>query len=148
MQEDASLEVFSLLQDTRFWKSAARAVADSSQPLTPQAMHVMKPSSQQYQGGFASKGGKQNAGPLQKGQSHFFANFRWWSACWTPSARVACAPSGSSRPSSGSSHGAYGCGCQNRSGIPFWLAGEFTTHFRLPILVVGLGCSLAVRFRF
>ena len=23
-----------------------------------------------------------------------------------------------------------GCGCQNRFGIPFWLAGEFTTHFR------------------
>ena len=28
------------------------------------------------------------------------------------------------------------------------LVGEFTTHFRLPILVVGLGCSLAVRFGF
>ena len=25
--------------------------------------------------------------------------------------------------------------------IPFWLVGEFTTHLRLPILVVGLGCS-------
>ena len=24
----------------------------------------------------------------------------------------------------------YGCGCQNRFGIPFWLVGEFTTHFR------------------
>ena len=24
----------------------------------------------------------------------------------------------------------YGCGGQNRFGIPFWLAGEFTTHFR------------------
>ena len=24
------------------------------------------------------------------------------------------------------------------NGIPFWLVGEFTTHFRLPILVVGL----------
>ena len=23
-----------------------------------------------------------------------------------------------------------GCGCQNRYGIPFWLVGEFTTHFR------------------
>ena len=22
----------------------------------------------------------------------------------------------------------YGCGCQNRVGIPFWLVGEFTTH--------------------
>ena len=32
-----------------------------------------------------------------------------------------------------------GCRCQNRFGIPFWLVGEFTTHFRLPILVVGLG---------
>ena len=28
------------------------------------------------------------------------------------------------------------------NGIPFWLVGEFTAHFRLPILVVGLGCSL------
>ena len=27
---------------------------------------------------------------------------------------------------------------QHRFGIPFWWAGEFTTHFRLPILVVGL----------
>ena len=26
--------------------------------------------------------------------------------------------------------------------------GEFVTHFRLPILVVGLGCSLRVRFGF
>ena len=25
----------------------------------------------------------------------------------------------------------YGCGCQNRFGIPCWLVGEFTTHFRL-----------------
>ena len=32
----------------------------------------------------------------------------------------------------------YGCGCQDRFGIPFWWVGEFTTHFRLPILVVGL----------
>ena len=24
----------------------------------------------------------------------------------------------------------HGCGCQNRFGIPFWLLGEFTTHFR------------------
>ena len=24
----------------------------------------------------------------------------------------------------------YGCGCQNRFGIPFWLVGAFTTHFR------------------
>ena len=24
----------------------------------------------------------------------------------------------------------FGCGCQNRFGIPFWLVGEFTTHFR------------------
>ena len=23
-----------------------------------------------------------------------------------------------------------GCGGQNRFGIPFWLVGEFTTHFR------------------
>ena len=36
-----------------------------------------------------------------------------------------------------------GCGCPNRFGDPIlWLVGEFTTHFRLPILVVGLGCSL------
>ena len=41
--------------------------------------------------------------------------------------------------------GTFGCGCQNRFGIPFWLVGEFTTHFRLPILVVGLGCSLKLR---
>ena len=34
-----------------------------------------------------------------------------------------------------------GCGCQSRFGIPFWLVGEFTTHFRT-YLVVGLGCSL------
>ena len=34
-------------------------------------------------------------------------------------------------------------------GIPFWgVFGEFTTHFRLPILVVGLGGSLGVRFGF
>ena len=41
-----------------------------------------------------------------------------------------------------------GCGCQNRFGIPFWLVGEFTTHFRtyfsgctsiLDFSVVGLG---------
>ena len=25
---------------------------------------------------------------------------------------------------------AFGCGCQKRFGIPFWLVGEFTTHFR------------------
>ena len=25
---------------------------------------------------------------------------------------------------------ASGCGCQNRFGIPFWLVGDFTTHFR------------------
>ena len=25
----------------------------------------------------------------------------------------------------------FGCGGQNRFGIPFWLAREFTTHFRL-----------------
>ena len=31
-----------------------------------------------------------------------------------------------------------GCGCQNRFGMPFWLVGEFTTHFRLPIFV-GIG---------
>ena len=30
-----------------------------------------------------------------------------------------------------------GCGCQTRFGIPFWLVGEFTTHFLAPILVVG-----------
>ena len=24
----------------------------------------------------------------------------------------------------------YGCGCQDRFGIPFWLVGAFTTHFR------------------
>ena len=24
----------------------------------------------------------------------------------------------------------YGCGCPNRFGVPFWLVGEFTTHFR------------------
>ena len=32
-------------------------------------------------------------------------------------------------------------------GIPFWLVGEFTTHLRT-CLVVGLGCSLGVRFGF
>ena len=26
--------------------------------------------------------------------------------------------------------GAYGCGCQNRFGIPVWLVFEFATHFR------------------
>ena len=31
------------------------------------------------------------------------------------------------------------------NGIPFWLVGAFTTHVRLPILVVGLGCSLGGR---
>ena len=29
------------------------------------------------------------------------------------------------------------------NGIPFWLVGEFTTHFRLPILVVGLNRMFA-----
>ena len=24
----------------------------------------------------------------------------------------------------------YGCGCQNRFGIPFWLVGDYTTYFR------------------
>ena len=32
----------------------------------------------------------------------------------------------------------FGGGCQNRFGIPFWGIGEFTTHFRFPILV-GIG---------
>ena len=40
-------------------------------------------------------------------------------------------------------HFEMNCGCQYRFGIPFWLVGEFTTHFE-PILVVGLGCSLGV----
>ena len=34
-----------------------------------------------------------------------------------------------------SSKGSTGM-AQNRFGIPFWSVGEFTTHFRLPILVV------------
>ena len=29
-----------------------------------------------------------------------------------------------------SSNRRHGCGCQNRFGIPIWLVGEFTTHFR------------------
>ena len=33
-------------------------------------------------------------------------------------------------------------GGQNRFGIPFWLVGEFTTHFSLFLL--GLGCSRGV----
>ena len=37
-----------------------------------------------------------------------------------------------------------GCGCQNRFGIPFWLVGEFTTHFRTYVRW-GLGCSLGLR---
>ena len=41
----------------------------------------------------------------------------------------------------------YGCGGQNRFGIPFWLVGGFSP-FLEPISVVGLGCSLGVRFGF
>ena len=46
--------------------------------------------------------------------------------------------------SMGSSKDFCGRGCQHRFGIPFWLVGEFTTHFRT-YFSWGLRCSLGVR---
>ena len=41
-------------------------------------------------------------------------------------------------------HETNGCGCQSRFGIPFWLVGEFTTHFRTYFSGDYIGCSLGV----
>ena len=43
----------------------------------------------------------------------------------------------------GRSLGPYGCGCQNRFGVPFWQVNA--PPILVGILVVGLGCSLGVR---
>ena len=56
-----------------------------------------------------------------------------WPCMLWPRGSIASSPSrGKMAGSAPSSPGTrrWGCGCQNRFGIPFWLAGEFTTHFR------------------